>query len=126
MTASIEKQIDHPDGDGVWAFRRGNYQDLPNGNIFMCWSERALQSEHSSDGKMLMKAQLEPKWLGTYRSYKFDGFVGMPDDPPDVVAKAVDDRHIRGGLSTVVHASWNGATEVVSPATNFHLEGSGR
>ncbi len=78
----------------------------------MCWSERALQSEHSADGKMLMQAKLATEFLGTYRAYKFD-FVGMPNVKPNVTALT---RNItsHGGTVTDVYVSWNGATEVVS------------
>jgi hypothetical protein len=112
MQAEIIAHYDHPKAEDMLAFRRGNYQPLPNGNVFMCWSERALQSEHSEDGTMLMQAKLVPKWLGTYRTYKFE-FVGQPDDPPDVVGKTVD-LQTGGGTKTNVFVSWNGATEVVS------------
>ena len=122
MTARIAAEYMHPDGEDNWAFRRGNYQVLSNGNVFMCWSERALQSEHTPDGKMIMQARLEPKWLGTYRAYKFD-FVGLPLEPPDVNAEAIENRP-KGGTTTMVHVSWNGATEVVSTSdlkTNLAL-----
>ena len=121
MTARVIASYDHPDRGH--AFRRGNYQSLPNGNVFMSWAEQGLQSEHSADGKMLMQARLKPDWLGTYRAYKFDGFVGTPDDPPDVVARAVEeDKKEDGmGMRTEVFVSWNGATEAVSPAYPFGL-----
>ncbi len=110
MKAEIAAHYDHPDGAGGLAFRRGSYQPLPNGNVFMCWSERALQSEHSADGKMLMQSRLRVDWLGTYRAYKFE-FEGTPVEPPDAVGEVVDGRH---GKKTDVYVSWNGATEVVS------------
>ncbi len=48
------------------------------------------------------------RWLKSYRSYKFK-FVGRPDRPPDVRSIT----KVEGGKAkTVVHASWNGATEV--------------
>ena len=37
MTAELDHQIEHPDGKGNYAFRRGNYQVLPNDNVFMGW-----------------------------------------------------------------------------------------
>lgn len=114
MKAEIVAHYDHPDGDGGLAFRRGNYQPLPNGNVFMCWSEQALQSEHSQDGTLLMQARLKVDWLGTYRAYKFP-FVGTPDDPPDVAAEVKEPEKDGQNLKTAVYVSWNGATEVVSP-----------
>jgi hypothetical protein len=109
MTAGIVHHYDHPDGNGGLADRRGNCQLLPNGNVFMGWSERALQSEHSEDGTLLMDARLEARWLGSYRAFKFDGFVGAPLDPPDAVATAIISYW---GNKTQVYVSWNGATEV--------------
>ncbi|KAK5163784.1 uncharacterized protein LTR77_010458 [Saxophila tyrrhenica] len=110
MQAEIAAHYDHPDGEGGLAFRRGNYQPLDNGNVFMCWSERALQSEHTKEGKMLMQARLRVDWLGTYRAYKFE-FEGTPADPPDAVGEVVEED---GRVKTNVFVSWNGATEVNS------------
>lgn len=110
MTVTILKQIDHPHGEGNYAPRRGNYQILPNGNIFMGWSELAAQSEHSPDGTILMHSWLMADWLGTYRNYKFQSFTGRPTEKPAVhsIAFPTD-----GGASmTIVHVSWNGDTEV--------------
>lgn len=108
MTAEIDLQIDHPDGSNAYAFRRGNYQVLPNDNIFMGWSEQATQSEHAPDGRLLMEASLEAEWLGTYRAYKFE-FEGRPASPPDAVSIAsTNSDH----AETLIYASWNGATEI--------------
>lgn len=108
MTAEVDLQIDHPDGPGSYAPRRGNYQVLQNENIFMDWSEKSIQSEHAPGGRILMEATLKAEWLGTYRSYKYP-FVGKPADPPDVVSVA----ETRDHTMTLVYVSWNGATEVV-------------
>lgn len=109
MTVSIIQQIDHPDGLGNYAPRRGNYQALPGGSIFMGWSERAIQSEHAPDGTLLMHARLSADWLGSYRSYKFN-FTGHPTEKPAVfsIASMLDD----GSFVTTIYVSWNGATEV--------------
>ena len=107
MTAKVDLQIDHPDGPGNYAPRRGDYQVLPNENIFMDWSEKSIQSEHAHSGRVLMEARLKAEWLGTYRSYKYP-FVGKPADPPDVVSIAETHNH----TMTLVWVSWNGATEV--------------
>ena len=68
MTAQIVAHYDHPWKS--YAPARGNFQTLPNGNAFIGWSIRALQSEHRPDNKLLMEANLKPG-LKTYRSYKF-------------------------------------------------------
>ena len=108
MTVTILKQIDHPDGEGHYAPRRGNYQLLPNGNIFMGWSEYGSQSEHASDGTLLMHSWLAADWLGTYRAYKFD-FTGRPTEKPAV--HSISFPTDGGSSATVVHVSWNGDTE---------------
>ncbi|KAK3715134.1 hypothetical protein LTR37_007344 [Vermiconidia calcicola] len=112
MTAQIVAQYNHPDGEGNYAPRRGSCQVLPNGNAFMGWSETGLQSEHSANGTMLMQARFQSHWLGSYRAFKFDGFVGMPTNPPDVVAQVVVSQDANVGNRTEVFVSWNGATEV--------------
>ncbi|KAF2161829.1 hypothetical protein M409DRAFT_58898 [Zasmidium cellare ATCC 36951] len=111
-TAGIVQAIDHPLGHGNYAPRRGNYQLLPNGHVFMGWSEQATQSEHTEDGKLVMQATLATEWLGTYRSYKFP-FVGQPAHPPRAASAAYMSEY-RNTTSTVVHVSWNGATEIAS------------
>ncbi|KAK5165063.1 uncharacterized protein LTR77_009160 [Saxophila tyrrhenica] len=112
MTAQVVAQYDHPDGNGNFAFRRGGMQVLPNGNVFMGWSENGIQSEHSENGTLLMRARFRPTWLGTYRAFKYNGFVGMPNDPPDVVARYIVSSDRKASNKTQVFVSWNGATEV--------------
>ena len=109
--ATVERHYDYPYGSGGYAPRRGNYQLLPNGNVFMGWSERAVQSEHTPDGELVWEAVLQSDWLGAYRNYKFDGFVGRPVEPPVAHSRAYGADH---ATTTVVHVSWNGATEVVT------------
>lgn len=109
MTATVERTYPHPDGVGGWAPRRGNYQILTNGNIFMGWSERAKQSEHAPDGTLVMEAVFKTRWLGGYRNYKFP-FVGHPTEPPVAHSQAFATPN--NSTVTTVHVSWNGATEV--------------
>ncbi|EME49134.1 hypothetical protein DOTSEDRAFT_142820 [Dothistroma septosporum NZE10] len=110
--ARITQSIEHPYGPGSYAPRRGNYQILPNDHVFIGWSEQATHSEHSADGKLLMDATMATEWLGSYRSYKFD-FVGLPTRPPRAVSAAYAST-ARNSTTTMVHLSWNGATEVDS------------
>ncbi|KAK5166728.1 uncharacterized protein LTR77_008272 [Saxophila tyrrhenica] len=109
MIASVIQVYDHPDGKGGYAPRRGNYQVLENGNIFMGWSEKAQQSEHTSDGKLVMEASFKAEWLGSYRNYKFS-YVGHPIEPPVAHSQAYGTPN--NSTTTAVHVSWNGATEV--------------
>lgn len=105
MVATLERQYEAP-VPGFHAFRRGNFQFLPNGNKFVGWSEQALQSEHTLEGELIWQARLQVDWMGSYRSYKFANWVGEPVEPPIAVS-----RTDRSG-SSEVFVSWNGATEV--------------
>jgi len=113
-TVTVEAQFNHPHGAGNWAQRRGNLQVMENGNVFMGWSERGLMSEHAADGTLLVEAYFSVDWIGNYRSYEYpmDRWVGKPNRPPDVVARAFTDDSF--GTRTRVWVSWNGATEVKS------------
>lgn len=108
--ARIVSSVEHPYGVGSYAPRRGNYQVLPNDHIFVGWSEQATHSEHAPDGRLLMSASLRTEYLGTYRSYKFP-FVGRPSEPPTAVSAAYASKS-RNSTTTMVHVSWNGATEI--------------
>ena len=46
--------LEIPRPDGLLSRLRGNFQTLPNGNPFVCWSENGIVSEHSPDGNLLM------------------------------------------------------------------------
>ena len=111
MTADLLKHYDHP--QDKYAYRRGNFQILPNSNAFLCWSEQSLQSEHKEDGTIIMEARMLPDWIGTYRGFKYE-FVGLPNQPPDVNSSAIGHGHTENSTKTLVHVSWNGATEVKS------------
>ena len=108
MKSTVLKEINHPDLD--YSPKRGNYQVLPNDNVFMGWSTKALHSEHTPDGTMVMQARMLAGWLGSYRNYKFS-FVGQPLSLPTVHSAAYGIEG-RDAARTVLHVSWNGATEV--------------
>lgn len=111
MTVTLEAHYDHPyHKQGAVAYRRGNLQQLPNGNVFMGWSERAMQSEFTAEGELIWEAILQVDFMGTYRAYKFADFVGSPIEHPAAVARVAEDEE---GAVTTTHISWNGATEVV-------------
>jgi hypothetical protein len=109
MTVETVGRYERP--GGRYTAARGSMQIMENGNAFVGWSKHSLQSEHTPDGKMIMSAQFRVQGANTYRAYKYP-WVGRPSHPPDVHSAAVEGKH--GGISTVVHASWNGATEVKS------------
>ncbi|KOS47529.1 hypothetical protein ACN38_g1467 [Penicillium nordicum] len=108
MTAKVIKRINRPDS-GLTRLR-GSTNPLPNGNVFVGWSERGYSSEHASNGDLLMTAQFSSDRYSTYRAYKGE-FTGRPTAPPDLVA-SVYGTHAED-MTTIIHVSWNGATDVV-------------
>ncbi|KAI1269250.1 ASST-domain-containing protein [Xylariaceae sp. FL1019] len=106
--ARILQEYKRPDRN--LADKRGALQRLPNGNVFMSWTDAGYVSEHSqNDDKVIMEARfLNETRFGTYRTYKSTNWVGRPKDPPDV-------RSLGYGLGTnsmtAIYVSWNGATE---------------
>ena len=113
MTATLLSEYPHPDGPGAFTLGRGSTQLLPNGNVFSCWVHGCLHSEHTADGKLVMEARVKQEWLKSYRSYKYS-FVGRPDRPPDVYSATTNTDGGDSAPMTVVHVSWNGATEVAT------------
>ncbi|KAK4626733.1 hypothetical protein CLAFUW4_04079 [Fulvia fulva] len=111
MKASLLSEIPRP--DGRLTRMRGNHQVLANQNSFVCWSENSYISEHSANGDVLMEAQFASHRFVTYRAYKFN-FTSVPSEPPVIKAYAYGTSRATGASTTVVYASWNGATEVVS------------
>ncbi|CAG7920541.1 unnamed protein product [Penicillium olsonii] len=108
MTARVIRRINRPDS-GLTRLR-GSFRPLPNGNYFVGWSERGYSSEHASNGDLLMTARFTSDRYSTYRSFKGE-FTGRPVAPPDLVANVygTDDKD----TTTLIHVSWNGATDVV-------------
>jgi hypothetical protein len=88
---------------------RGNFQSLPGGNAFICWSDRSYISEHSSDGRLLFEARFKSDPVATYRAYKFN-FTGHPADSPTLTVYNFGTSPRTS--TTVGYVSWNGATEV--------------
>ena len=117
MTARVIERYNRPDG-GLTRLR-GNAQKLPNGNMFVGWSEWGYISEHTPDGEVLYEAHFPAHRFSTYRAYKFE-FTGRPSSPPTVVSSVsgTDAMH----LITTFYVSWNGATDIAS--WNFYARHS--
>ena len=113
MTARVLQRWTRP--DNKLSRLRGNFQILPNGNVFIGWSDNAYISEHSADGRLLMEAKFQSKRFVTYRAYKFK-FTGNPIERPELKAAVYGTSPAT--CTTVCHVSWNGATEVA--AWNFY------
>lgn len=109
MTATLVKRWNRPDNGR--SNLRGNFQHLPNGNVFAAWSDNGYISEHTSDGDLVMAAEFSSTRFVTYRAYKAN-FTGHPTEPP--VTKAFVYGVDPESSTTVVYMSWNGATEVDS------------
>lgn len=101
----------HNRPDGALTRLRGSVQPLENGNVFVGWSERGYQSEHSPDGRTLMQASFASTRFSSYRSYKYP-FVGRPLTPPDMVASVYGTDS--ADFMTIFYVSWNGATDIAS------------
>ncbi len=86
---------------------QGNVQTLADGNSIVGYGAIPEISEYAKDGSLLLDAHL-PFAMSSYRSVRFP-WSGRPLSPPAVVAKLNST-----GKDTVVHASWNGATEVTA------------
>lgn len=68
MTATMLAEYGHPDGPGSFTLGRGSTQVLPDGNVFSCWVNGCLQSEHSPDGTLLMEARVKQQSVHLDRS----------------------------------------------------------
>ncbi|KAJ5825912.1 hypothetical protein N7474_003050 [Penicillium riverlandense] len=115
MSAKVIRRINRPDG-GLTRLR-GNVQLLPNDNVFIGWSERGYHTEHAPNGDLLLTARFASTRYSTYRAYKFP-FIGRPLTPPDVVSSVYGTND--EDLTTIVYASWNGATDVAG--WNFYAQ----
>jgi len=101
-TATLERWLKHP--DGLQAPSQGNAQGLDNGDTFVGWGALPRFSEFGRENELLFDAEL-PAGYNSYRAYRFQ-WKGEPSVGPTATAQRTSDG------STVVHAIWNGATEV--------------
>lgn len=117
MTAEVIAEYADPKGHRTNA--RGSYQTLPNGNAFLCWAYQSRISEHTPDGRVAMEATLHVQ-AHTYRAFKYP-WVGRPTQPPDVHTEAVFNGK---DIMTIIHMSWNGATDVAKWKVSQVIEDS--
>jgi hypothetical protein len=83
----------------------GSVQTLPDGNVMVCWGLVPTLSEFSSDGSLLSELRL-PWGYNCYRGFRMP-WRGTPKDQPAVAAAPGP-----SAGTSVLYASWNGATEV--------------
>jgi hypothetical protein len=90
------------------AASQGNMQTLAGGSgTVVGYGGVPAISEYAPDGSLLFDAHL-PYEMAFYRAFRFP-WSGRPASPPTVLASLNDT-----GEETIVHASWNGATEVAA------------
>jgi EmrB/QacA subfamily drug resistance transporter len=102
-TATLVAQ--YPGGNQFETEYMGDTQPLPDGNTFIGWGSEPYLSEYSRSGRRLLQGRFPGPDL-SYRS-TLEPWVGLPLGPPAGAARSA-------GAATVVYASWNGATRVVS------------
>jgi hypothetical protein len=86
---------------------QGNMQTLPSGRTVVGYGAVPEISEFANTGTLLFDAHL-PYAFSSYRAIR-SPWSGRPLSPPSVLAGLNNT-----GEETIVHASWNGATEVAS------------
>jgi Arylsulfotransferase (ASST) len=104
--ASLVSSYTHPNSP-LLAASQGNMQTLPDGNTVVGYGGVPAISEYAARGGLLLDAHL-PFDMSFYRAFRFP-WSARPLSPPVVLAGLNNT-----GEETIVHASWNGATEVAS------------
>jgi hypothetical protein len=89
------------------AASQGNMQTLADGNTLVGYGGTPAISEYAKDGALLYDAH-QPLDMSFYRAFRFP-WHARPLTPPAVLAGLNNT-----GEETIVHASWNGATEVAA------------
>jgi EmrB/QacA subfamily drug resistance transporter len=102
-TATLVAQ--YSGGDKFETEYMGATQPLANGNTFVGWGSEPYFSEYSRSGQQVMQGNFPEPDL-SYREM-LEQWVGLPLTAPAGAARQM-------GGKTVVYASWNGATQVVS------------
>jgi hypothetical protein len=103
--ARLHSVLTHP--NPLLSVSQGNMQTLPSGNTVVGYGAIPEVSEYARDGSLLFDAHMSFA-MSSYRSVRFP-WRGRPLTPPAVVASLSSTRE-----GTIVHASWNGATDVAA------------
>jgi Arylsulfotransferase (ASST) len=102
--ARLASAFTHPNPP-LLAASQGNMQTLADGNTVVGYGGAPAISEHAKGGALLFDAHL-PFDQSFYRAFRFP-WSGRPLSSPAILASLNNT-----GEETIVHASWNGATEV--------------
>jgi hypothetical protein len=89
------------------AASQGNMQTLTDGDTVVGYGGVPEITEFATDGSLLFDAH-QPFDMSFYRAFRFP-WSGRPSNPPAVLADLNNT-----GEETIVHSSWNGATDVAS------------
>jgi hypothetical protein len=89
------------------AASQGNAQTLSDGNVLVGYGGSPAISEFATDGSLLFDAHM-PLDMSFYRAFRYP-WSGRPLSPPAALASLNDTAE-----ETIVHASWNGATDVAA------------
>lgn len=103
--ATLRSSFTHP--SHLLAASQGNMQTLANGNTVVGYGGIPEVSEFAPDGSLLFDAHL-PLDMASYRAFRFP-WNGRPSTPAAILGSLNNT-----GEETIVHMSWNGATEVAS------------
>jgi hypothetical protein len=103
--AHLRRAYTHP--GPLLADSQGNMQTLAGGNAVVGYGAVPEISEYAPGGTLLFDAHL-PYDMTFYRAFRFP-WSARPATPPAVLANMNSSEE-----ETIVHASWNGATEVAS------------
>ncbi len=104
--ARLRVAFTHPD-QPLLAASQGNMQTLADGNTLVGFGGVPQMTEYTQNGTVLFDAHL-PYEMIFYRSFRFP-WTARPARLPTVLANLNNT-----GEETIVHMSWNGATEVSS------------
>lgn len=96
----------HP-GPPLLAASQGNVQKLSDGNAVVGYGGVPEISEYTQAGALIFDAHL-PYEMSSYRALRYP-WSGRPSSPPATLANLNNT-----GEETIVHVSWNGASEVAS------------
>ena len=105
-SAKLVSAYTHPEPK-LLAASQGNMQTLADGNTLLGYGGVPAISEFSKSGALLFDAH-QPYDMSFYRAFRFP-WSARPQSPPAALATLNDT-----GEETIVHASWNGATDVAS------------
>ncbi len=104
--ARLTSELTHR-GDELLAASQGNAQTLPGGNVLVGYGGVPQISEYDPRGRLLFDAHM-PLDNVYYRAYRHP-WSARPATPPTALASLNNTSE-----ETIVHMSWNGATEVAS------------